>query len=649
VLQGYANKSPLEALAELIWNGLDAEASEVIVEYDTQSIGGASHISAIRIKDNGLGITADRANTEFVCHGDSWKVGLNGKTETGKRVLHGRLGRGRFYAYTLGDSATWTTVYEDGDQQRHRLRIAGAASLIDEFDIGEPTPTEAPTGTLVEIRVPQGKPHASLLADDAHVKLAARFAPHLLANRDLRIQVDGKVLDPAPLINDEPPPIEIEGIAAEDLAGHPSPVLRVIEWKSDLPISPPVLTLCNEGGAALFELSDKESRVLRRPGIKASGYLQWSGFADATADLVTANMHHPKVMDAAQRAMSRFLDERLERARASIVEELRSEGAYPYVADSRSAIDEATRSIYDFVLVAAQPALMGNQKQRALSARLLRVALEERPERLDEILGQVLALSPDQQEDLALLLERSTLPSVIKAATEITRRLDLLTAMNQLLYDSDESRRMTEVTQLHPLVKDNEWLFGEEWVLTRSEASLTNVLRATVPTDTILEEDLLASGGVIQDDGRRGRVDLLLQRRQRVPGGYHNLVVELKRPSATLTEDHLSQVKRYARALTDSGATGSGRWEFWLVGSTVHPQLRSETRQRNRKPGHVVENDQYDIWVFEWGEVIEQALGRFEFFRTQLDYQVTQEDALSRVRNTYGDLVPSPSENAKSG
>jgi len=37
-LQQYAKKSPVEALAELIWNGLDAEADRVDVDIVTASL-----------------------------------------------------------------------------------------------------------------------------------------------------------------------------------------------------------------------------------------------------------------------------------------------------------------------------------------------------------------------------------------------------------------------------------------------------------------------------------------------------------------------------------------------------------------------------------------------------------------------------------
>ncbi|MBB5808903.1 hypothetical protein F4560_008671 [Saccharothrix ecbatanensis] len=92
-------------------------------------------------------------------------------------------------------------------------------------------------------------------------------------------------------------------------------------------------------------------------------------------------------------------------------------------------------------------------------------------------------------------------------------------------------RRMREVDQLHPLVKDNAWLFGEEWRLSRSEPGLTTVLRDVLADDALLEADLIASGGqVLRDNGRTGRLDLVLQRTIHTPGLQHRLVIRVEAP-----------------------------------------------------------------------------------------------------------------------
>jgi len=100
------------ALAELIWNGLDAEATKVSVEVDNSSIG----LSSIRVRDNGHGIPPEEAEALFMHLGGSWKRSSN-KSKNGKRVLHGEEGKGRFRAMALGRVAEWSITARNAAKQ----------------------------------------------------------------------------------------------------------------------------------------------------------------------------------------------------------------------------------------------------------------------------------------------------------------------------------------------------------------------------------------------------------------------------------------------------------------------------------------------------------------------------------------------------
>jgi DNA mismatch repair ATPase MutL len=62
-----AMRDPVKALAEFVWNAVDADASEVSVGFGVNALGG---IGGIVIKDNGNGITHARAVHDFDCLGD---------------------------------------------------------------------------------------------------------------------------------------------------------------------------------------------------------------------------------------------------------------------------------------------------------------------------------------------------------------------------------------------------------------------------------------------------------------------------------------------------------------------------------------------------------------------------------------------------
>jgi hypothetical protein len=641
VLERFASQPAVDAVVELIWNALDAEADNVTVRFERGSLGegGSEHVTRVWVEDNGHGIDPATAVDRFTTHGDSWKLELSGRSLNGKRVLHGKHGRGRFFAYSLGYTATWDTVWKDDNGKLVQFQLEGARSAINQFSDTKPASSKRKhTGTTVDIRVDQGKTLSALLDEDLPLRLSARFAPHLLGNPDIQIRVDGILLDPKPLIGEQPDDEPLTEVSAEDLGGHPAPILRIIEWNDEVRGEMPAVVLCNEGGAALAEFDPQT-----KPAVKVTGYVLWEGFNSARQDLLMAEMSHAPIIDAARTRVSAYIRRRTEDLRGSIVKQLVDEDSYPYPrTPPDDPVEQAEQQLYDVMLVAARNAIGGNKRERRMTARLMQIAVQARTADVDAIIDDVLGLPPDIRDLLRDLLRDTSLASIVKAGGEVRSRIELVVGLRRLLYSKDTADQMREVDQLHPLVRDNEWLFGEEWRMSRSEISLTNVLRQVAPDTVMLEADLAASGGqVVRSDGKTGRVDLLLQRLFQGPAGRpERLVVELKRPNVKLTTEHLEQVKSYARALEKHQGVGDGHWTFWLVGTSFDDDLTAEAEQEDREWGHVVFRKNYDVFIARWSDLIERAERRLEFFREQLNLEISQDDAARRLRDRHGDLIP---------
>ncbi len=138
-----STRDPVKALSEVVWNALDADATEVEVKLPRNGLGG---IERIEIVDNGIVITHERATRDFLNIGDSWK--LSSKTSGQKRVLHGKEGRGRLRFYSLAGLARWDTVYQ-GTGSNLSLLIKIDGDHLDGADIPEPVETETvETGTI---------------------------------------------------------------------------------------------------------------------------------------------------------------------------------------------------------------------------------------------------------------------------------------------------------------------------------------------------------------------------------------------------------------------------------------------------------------------------------------------------------------------
>jgi len=105
-LEKLARCSPASALAELIWNALDADASTVHVRFVANALGG---VDQIVVHDDGLGVGTEKVDVDTLFRrlGGSWKAKA-GRTRQ-NRMLHGKAGEGRFKAFALGDHVAWNT------------------------------------------------------------------------------------------------------------------------------------------------------------------------------------------------------------------------------------------------------------------------------------------------------------------------------------------------------------------------------------------------------------------------------------------------------------------------------------------------------------------------------------------------------------
>jgi len=125
-------RKPILAVAELIWNAVDADADEVSITLHDDPLGG---FEAIEVSDNGHGMPHSDAEGLFSRLGGSWKKG--GKRSREKsRLLHGQEGRGRLRAFGLGRVVDWDVVYS-GAHGLRAFRLAMIKDAMRRVEIGD--------------------------------------------------------------------------------------------------------------------------------------------------------------------------------------------------------------------------------------------------------------------------------------------------------------------------------------------------------------------------------------------------------------------------------------------------------------------------------------------------------------------------------
>lgn len=184
------SRSPLMAIGELLWNSLDADATTISIAFERNQLNG---IDRIRVIDNGHGLPYEEAPAAFENLGGSWKR-HPARTKTKQRILHGKEGQGRFYAFTLGGTVQWHTTYKENGQA-YEYTITGHRNDPTHFTLTEPTKTTASNaGTTVTITNVIAK-DITVNNDRARDNLTEQLALYLRKYQDATINYDGTKID----------------------------------------------------------------------------------------------------------------------------------------------------------------------------------------------------------------------------------------------------------------------------------------------------------------------------------------------------------------------------------------------------------------------------------------------------------------------
>lgn len=392
------SRRPVAALAELIWNGLDAEATSVVVEVDRNALG---EIDEMRVRDNGTGLDFPFAEANFRSLGGSWKR-LTPRSAQLDRCLHGRRGLGRFKAFALGMEVSWEFTYRRADGDLFSYTVTGSRDCPETFVVGDEAPaTIDNTGTVVCIRGMDGA-HPSLAPDRAVPKLTELFALYQTHYPDVSISYEGVSLEPRSL-QAARTEIVLDDVVGEngDVSPPDTAVLTLIEWKRE---QPRALYLCGVDGNPLHEVR-AGGRV---PGCAYTGYLRceevdrWN--KEGRLHLDEMDPEIAPVVESARTAIRRHFDLQSRDSSAAALAEWMDRDLFPFEGEPTSSEEIKRRSAFTVCAVALErgvPALRRAPVEvRRLVFRLLRDTVETPAFDPAQRLADLLALPKEAARDL---------------------------------------------------------------------------------------------------------------------------------------------------------------------------------------------------------------------------------------------------------
>lgn len=630
-------KSPLAGLTELIWNSIDADASNINVIIH-RSVTGS--YESIEISDDGTGITGERANLSFGRLGGSWKS--IGTTTDGGRSLHGRAGQGRIRAFGIGESVTWTSTAKSITGELETREISGLRSSLNEVMVTELITAENRSGTRVSI---DGLSAATIKWLDTKTAVHYITTTFALAieKHGLNIMFDNISIDPSSVQKDKTEYL----LVLEDIETDNPVTLTIIEWS--IAQKHRALLLCDEQGSVLYETK----AAIRAPGYHFTAYLNWKDFADYRDILALSDLGAEPIstiVDVAREKLREHFDDRRKAKGKELMEAWKADKTYPYSSPTTNPLEKSTRELFEIVAVAASPVIAtADVPSRKLALRLIREALENNPTGLQSVLREVIELPEEQISELAQLLEKTSIGAMIEATRQVTDRLDFLVALEQMIFGQNIRKELLERSQLQRILANETWIFREEYALTADDISLTSALREHVRLlgRSDLEPSDLDSE-VLDTNGKRAVVDMMLSRTiETSENRRHHIVIELKRPTVHIGFNQIGQITKYAEAVAGDSrfAMTDTTWEFWIVGDEIDDSARMLTHQKGREVGIVSESSEFPLTIraVSWAQIIQDARHRLSFIKKSLAYAPTDSSAAAYVNTAYANFLPGAS------
>jgi hypothetical protein len=192
---------------------------------------------------------------------------------------------------------------------------------------------------------------------------------------------------------------------------------------------------------------------------------------------------------------------------------------------------------------------------------------------------EVISLTPLKSEELASLLEYTSLSSIISTSKIITDRLKFIVGFEEIVFDVELKKSIKERSQLHKILSDNAWFFGDEYFVSVNDQSRTEVLKkhmSYLNKDIILDIDI--ESPVLRLDGKIG--------------------------------DEYAKLK---------------------------------ANQQNYNKGTIFQSNENNIIITikvkTWSEIIAENKHRYNFVKTHLDLSISNADGLRYLQEKYSNYV----------
>jgi len=599
-----------KAIAEYIWNGFDANASRIEINFDANAVGFIDNLS---ITDNGTGIDISSLDDTFGNFLDSQKE----QSFSATGFVKGKKGKGRYSFTYFCHKAIWDTTFNKADKLlNYTITIEKSDSVnyavSDEKNINKGTQT----GTKVSFEGFFNLTGDLLESDDFKQFLAQEFGWFLYLNKDkgYKLVVNGDEVNYHSIIADTD---------SFDLPiGKDDFKITYIRWSKKIGDKYFYYFL----NSNQLEVSRKHTSFNNKAiEFHHSLYVEseyFDEFKSTEVNVPTLGFFHNQADDtfkALSAHLNLFLKEKekhfiKENKADELIKKYKKEGVFPnfksnaYEKLRSQDLENVVKEIY---CVEPKIFLKLNKEQSKTLVGFLNLLLDsEERENILAILESVTKLDEEEREVLVKTLKNTELKHIVSLVRFLENRFKVINSLKVLVFELEQYTNERE--HIQKIVESNYWLFGEQYHLVSADENFEILLHNYL--HFVESEDKKPNISTLNKKNKLKRPDIFICQQNFYPDPQtksdvieENIIVELKRPSVVIGMAQFRQIENYMRFIVEEAQFNSQhrKWKFILLGKKVDGYIIDQYEsQKNKGIKFLVQSVRnYEIYAMTWDDV----------------------------------------------
>lgn len=269
---------------------------------------------------------------------------------------------------------------------------------------------------------------------------------------------------------------------------------------------------------------------------------------------------------------------------------------------------------------------------------------------IQDIFDSILKLDTPTIEKFHELLKKTELENIIHFANRVANHSEFLDFLHELVY-GNISELIKERSQLHKMIENELWLFGEQYNGTPclwSDKKIGNILKE-IRDQTLVYEPSESDENLIELPTAELReiTDLFFTNEKITDDGSKEyMVVELKAPKCLIGQKEINQIDKYAFTIEKNDGLPSDKvkYKLLLISSKLNDYTKSKMESafdKNRIPFLYDKKTKksIEIYIMSWSELIENNRRKLNYLSEHL--KVKDRDVKEKFETEYSELISS--------